>query len=81
MNEIIRRFIDDEQGAEMLEWAVVTVILLIATVGILVALRDTIIDVIKSILGQVQEDPTDAWQPTPGAAPGGTPGPVPTNTP
>ena len=75
MNDIFRRFIDDERGAEMLEWAIVTVILLIATVGILVALRETIIDVVKSILGRVQEDPTDAWQPTPGAAP--VPSPTP----
>lgn len=70
----IKRFWEDERGAEMVEWAVVTIILLAATVGVLIALRDLLNDVFKSIFARLQEDPDDAWK-TDGAAPAPPPGP------
>lgn len=71
----INRFWKDDRGAEMIEWAVVTIILLAATVGVLIALRDLLNDVFKSIFARLQEDPDDAWT-TDGAAPANpTPGP------
>jgi Flp pilus assembly pilin Flp len=62
MNPTIKRFWNDEAGAEMVEWAVVTIILLTATVWILMALRDLLNDVFKSIFLRLQEDPDDAWK-------------------
>lgn len=57
----IRRFWGDERGAEMVEWALVTLILLIATSSVIIGLREMIVDALKSIFAALQEDPADAW--------------------
>ena len=74
----IKRFWDDEMGAELVEWAVVTIILLAATVPVLLLLRDLVNDILKSIFYKLQEDPDDAWKPSSGALP---PVPTPISTP
>ena len=63
MRQLILRFRADESGAEMVEWAVVTIVLLVATVPWLLKLRDGIIDVTRDILHNMQEDPKDEFVP------------------
>jgi len=65
MFKSFRRFWRDESGAEMVEWAVVTVVLLVATTPVLLLLRDTIIEATKSVLLNLQEDPKDEFVPVP----------------
>lgn len=65
MNQTVHRFWNDENGAEMVEWAVVTVILLVATVPVLIQLRGLIIEVTRDVLTRMQEDPKDEWAPVP----------------
>ena len=65
MQNLIRRFRADESGAEMIEWAVVTIVLLVATVPVLILLKSTIIATIREILEAMQEDPEDTFVPTP----------------
>lgn len=65
MNQTVHRFWNDENGAEMVEWAVVTIILLVATVPVLIELRDLIIETTRDVLTRMQEDPKDEWAPVP----------------
>ncbi len=65
MLKSVDRFWRDQNGAEMVEWAVVTVVLLVATTPVLLLLRDTIIEVTRSVLLNLQEDPKDEWAPVP----------------
>lgn len=65
MTKSIQRFWQDEGGAEMVEWAVVTVVLLVATTPVLLLLRDTIIETTRDVLMRLQEDPKDEWAPVP----------------
>ncbi|HQZ70671.1 MAG: Flp family type IVb pilin [Anaerolineae bacterium] len=65
MTKSIQRFWQDENGAEMVEWAIVTVVLLVATTPVLLLLRDQIIEATRGILMNLQEDPKDEWAPVP----------------
>ena len=80
--ELIRRFWDDDSGPELVEWAVVTLVLLAATVTVLVLMRGLLVDILKSMFYKLQEDPNDAWIPSGGTggptAPPPVPGPTPT---
>lgn len=49
----------------MVEWAIVTVVLLVATTPVLLLLRDQIIEATRGILMNLQEDPKDEWAPVP----------------
>lgn len=71
----MKQFWDDEVGAELVEWAVLTLILLVATVPGLLLIRETLIDVIKDIFSRVQENPDNAWVSGGGAPPAPTPTP------
>ena len=58
MNAIWRTFwVEDEGGAEMVEWAVVTVILLVATVPLLLALNSELIDMFRRVFEVLQDPP------------------------
>jgi len=57
----LKRFWHDESGAEMLEWAVVTIILLSFTAVALIALKSELIDLYRSIFDKLQEDPPDEF--------------------
>lgn len=60
----LKRFIQDESGPELIEWAVVTIILLLATIVILGAIRTALADIYRNILGYLQsEDLTTPEQP------------------
>ncbi|MCB0215475.1 MAG: hypothetical protein H6648_04870 [Caldilineae bacterium] len=63
MPDIIRRFAGDESGAEMVEWAVVTIVLLVATVPVLIQLKDSLLELFQTIFTVLQEDPDDQWVP------------------
>ena len=53
MVEELRRFLLDESGPELVEWAVVTVVLLLATGVILSQIYDRVIEVMVGILQQL----------------------------
>ena len=61
MNNLMRRFWQDELGAEMVEWALVTMILLVFTVGALIALRDKLIELYQTVFTAIQQDPPDTY--------------------
>jgi Flp pilus assembly pilin Flp len=56
-----QRFWRDERGAEMVEWAVVTLILLTSTVVVIMALRQEIIRMFAAVFAKIQQDPPDAY--------------------
>lgn len=74
MRTTVKRFWEDESGPELVEWALVTVILLIATTAVVISLREVIVDTLKSLFAALQEDPDDAW--TSGGAVGPAPAPT-----
>jgi Flp pilus assembly pilin Flp len=49
----LREFLQDETGPELVEWAVVTVVLLLATGVLLSQIYDRVIEVMTSILVQL----------------------------
>jgi Flp pilus assembly pilin Flp len=57
----LKRFWGDESGAEMVEWAVVTLILLAFTVGAILALRDELIKLYTAMFDAIQRDPPDTY--------------------
>jgi Flp pilus assembly pilin Flp len=61
LNAKLRRFWSDERGAEMVEWAVVTVILLVSTVWILVMIRESLLDMFRDVFEKISQDPPDTY--------------------
>jgi Flp pilus assembly pilin Flp len=61
VTEQLRKFWTDESGPEMVEWAVVTLILLVATVFGLVAIRDQLIDMFHAVFDKLEEDPPNTF--------------------
>ena len=57
----LREFWLDETGPEMVEWAVVTVILLAATVLGVIAIRDTLIDMFRATFNKLEEAPPSSF--------------------
>jgi len=57
MSEELKRFLKDENGAELVEWALVTMILLAASVGVLIAIGDELERILTSILNQLERIP------------------------
>jgi Flp pilus assembly pilin Flp len=53
----LRSFWQDEAGTEMVEWAVVTVILLAATAMILIQIGDELKAAFQDILDELQRSP------------------------
>ena len=58
---ILGRFWRDERGAEMVEWAVVTLVLLTFTVGAILALRGELIKLYQAVFAAIQKDPPDSY--------------------
>jgi len=52
-----QRFLRDESGPELVEWAVVTIILLLATVPVLIAIGDELKRIFTNVLNQLQRIP------------------------
>jgi Flp pilus assembly pilin Flp len=57
----LKRFWGDESGAEMIEWAVVTLILLVFTAGAIMALRDELVKLYTTMFEAIQKDPPDTY--------------------
>ncbi len=53
MVEEVRRFLLDESGPELVEWAMVTMVLLLATGLILIQIYDEVIRVMEQLLQQL----------------------------
>ena len=53
MSAELRRFLKDENGAELVEWAVVTAILLMATAGVLLTVRGLLRDIFINALSEL----------------------------
>ena len=53
MSAELRRFLKDENGAELVEWAVVTAILLVATAGVLLTMRGLLRDIFINALSEL----------------------------
>jgi Flp pilus assembly pilin Flp len=53
----LRTFLEDEAGAELVEWAVVTMVLLAATVVALIAIGDELERIFTSMLDQLERFP------------------------
>jgi Flp pilus assembly pilin Flp len=57
MSKELERFLKDENGAELVEWAVVTMVLLAASVAVLIAIGDELERIFTSILNQLERIP------------------------
>ena len=57
MTKELQRFFGDESGPELVEWAVVTIILLVATVPVLMAITDELKRIFEGILTQLERIP------------------------
>ncbi|MFQ5343716.1 MAG: Flp family type IVb pilin [Anaerolineae bacterium] len=55
MVQEIKRFIYDDSGPELIEWAVVTIILLLATIVILGAITKQLSAIYNAILGILRD--------------------------
>ena len=61
MNLTLSRFWSDEGGAELVEWAVMTIILLMATAALLIKLRVAVLQLFQRIFDAVQVAPPDQY--------------------
>lgn len=61
MRTILQSFWQDESGPEMVEWAVVTVILLVATTFVVILLRNELIALFQNIFAALSQQPPDTW--------------------
>lgn len=61
MSNLMKRFWHDESGPEMVEWAVVTVILLATTTILVIHLRVALIDMFGRIYGSLQAVPPENY--------------------
>ncbi len=61
MGTNLQEFWRDESGPEMVEWAVVTVILLVATTFVIILLRNELIALFQAIFVKLSEQPPDSW--------------------
>jgi Flp pilus assembly pilin Flp len=64
LNSGIGTFWRDERGAEMVEWAVVTIVLLGFTVVAIIAVKGEVIGLYQMAFRAIQEDPPDSYEDT-----------------
>jgi Flp pilus assembly pilin Flp len=57
VNRELKDFLDDELGAELVEWAVVTLVLLAVAVPVLIAIGDELARIFNDILSQLERIP------------------------
>ncbi len=58
---MLKRFWNDESGPELVEWAVVTLVLLVATVLVMVSLRNEVLVFLQSIFTVLEAEPPDSY--------------------
>lgn len=61
MRGLLQRFWSDTDGAEMIEWALVTIVLLSTTMFIIILLQDEIMKFYESIFGALEKAPPDSF--------------------
>lgn len=61
MRTALRRFWSDTSGAEMIEWTLVTIVLLSTTMFIIILLQDEIMKFYESIFGALEKAPPDSF--------------------
>jgi Flp pilus assembly pilin Flp len=61
MYAIARRFWDDEGGAEMVEWAVVTIVLLVASVPAILALQGELLEMFANVFAAIEKPPPSQY--------------------
>ncbi|MEO8082707.1 MAG: hypothetical protein ABI780_02730 [Ardenticatenales bacterium] len=61
MRTVLQRFWSDTSGAEMIEWALVTVVLLSTTMFIIILLQDEIMKFYETIFGALEKAPPDSF--------------------
>lgn len=59
--DTLSRFWRDERGAEMVEWAVVTLVLLFFTTVAILALRGELVKLYQAVFAAIQKDPPDSY--------------------
>lgn len=64
LHAMLVRFWRDEQGAEMVEWAVVSVVLLMMTAIAIFAIKDELIAMYVDAFDAIQKDPPDSYDTT-----------------
>lgn len=62
--EILKRFWRDECGAEMVEWAVVTIVLLGMTIIAIIRIKDELLAMYVDAFDAIQKDPPDNYDNT-----------------
>jgi Flp pilus assembly pilin Flp len=61
MLKMMLRFVRDDSGPEMLEWAVVTLVLLVATAFAILDVRSELFRAFDRILQRMAQVPPDSW--------------------
>jgi Flp pilus assembly pilin Flp len=61
LNARLQRFWGDERGAETVEWAAVTAILLMATVPFILLLQSELLEMFRQAFLAVQKPPTSDY--------------------
>lgn len=59
--QTLTRFWRDESGPELVEWAVVTAVLLGATAAVVIALRDEVLAAFTQIFDALEDPPPDSF--------------------
>ncbi len=63
-NSILKRFWIDDCGAEMVEWAVVTIVLLGMTIVAIIRIKDELLAMYVDAFDAIQKDPPDNYDNT-----------------
>lgn len=61
MRNLFQRFWRDTAGAEMVEWAMVTIVLLSLTMFVILLLRDEIMKFYEAIFSKMEKAPPDSF--------------------
>ena len=61
MKAMLQRFWSDQSGAEMVEWAVVTIVLLVASVPAILALQGELLDMFVNLFNALEKPPPDQY--------------------
>lgn len=61
MRTALQRFWSDTSGAEMIEWALVTIVLLSTTMFIVILMQDEIMKFYETIFGALEKPPPDSF--------------------
>ncbi|MFN8422799.1 MAG: hypothetical protein U0470_05160 [Anaerolineae bacterium] len=61
MRGLLQRFWSDKDGAEMVEWALVTIVLLSTTMFIIILMQDEIMKFYETIFGALEKAPPDSF--------------------